>query len=750
MNIRCLQKVLFGFTVSLSLIMGQQATFGDDRVFTFRGTLPAGSTSHSQVSDGETFTAIFTIDPTVGDNNPDSTVGVYPDSVLSGIVVFSGGYGAALDFSGYDVYVLNNAGGVSDGVSVRNASGTGNIVQAVTNELGTLVSDAMLPAGYEFASSPATTTAIDFQLQLTDTQGSINYTSNVANNITFRSEDGVAWKGHNGFFDSSLNWIDGIMGGPPSGTDTALFIRDGNYEVWWDSITGFPTSENMIVRNGEVTFETQDSGDYSFIVSNNIDVERDATLNLSGVSGTSVGLDTTFMAIDGSLNITGETVVDVTTAVDIGREGDGAIRLTDFDNEFFVGPNAMYIGVRDIGLLEIRNGANVNDAGSPKIGAMFGGIGHVLVDGFGAEWNMLGDLEIGNASGSNGTLSIRNSGRVEVGGDLLISRGIADSPFNDVEMRAGTLVIDGDFMLGGSPTASANLNAIDGADIFVGNQFVIDESSAVTTSGSGIPDLTANTMLNYGRLDLGGDIGVDVHADVTNLGELSNPDSAINFFYQDVRNDGTRFSIDENALVVINGAYSGNGQVSGMGTLDFRGPVRPGFATGIAATGVVFTEGDVRMNGGSDFTVEVAGTNLNEFDRIWVDGELRLDGGQIQTTSIGGFSPELGDEFRVINVAVAATGFFSVPQGGYVGSIGATDVFIDYFGGDGNDVFLSTIPDPFVVGDVNFDGVVDLLDVQPFIELISTGSYVREGDTRRDGAIDLLDVEPFVDLLSGS
>lgn len=62
--------------------------------------------------------------------------------------------------------------------------------------------------------------------------------------------------------------------------------------------------------------------------------------------------------------------------------------------------------------------------------------------------------------------------------------------------------------------------------------------------------------------------------------------------------------------------------------------------------------------------------------------------------------------------------------------------------------FVSTLH-AFLLGDVNRDGVVNLLDVGPFIELLSNGNFQLEGDINQDGVINLLDIEPFVDLLAG-
>ena len=54
-----------------------------------------------------------------------------------------------------------------------------------------------------------------------------------------------------------------------------------------------------------------------------------------------------------------------------------------------------------------------------------------------------------------------------------------------------------------------------------------------------------------------------------------------------------------------------------------------------------------------------------------------------------------------------------------------------------------------VIGDVNRDGSVDLLDVAPFVELLSNNDFQPEADVNQDGVVNLLDVAPFVDLLSG-
>ena len=52
-----------------------------------------------------------------------------------------------------------------------------------------------------------------------------------------------------------------------------------------------------------------------------------------------------------------------------------------------------------------------------------------------------------------------------------------------------------------------------------------------------------------------------------------------------------------------------------------------------------------------------------------------------------------------------------------------------------------------ILGDVNLDGSVDLLDIVPFVDRITAGQFQEEADINLDGSVDLLDVVPFVEVL---
>ena len=54
-----------------------------------------------------------------------------------------------------------------------------------------------------------------------------------------------------------------------------------------------------------------------------------------------------------------------------------------------------------------------------------------------------------------------------------------------------------------------------------------------------------------------------------------------------------------------------------------------------------------------------------------------------------------------------------------------------------------------VLGDVNLDGVVNFLDISPFISVLSGGPFQVEADIDENGVVNFLDISPFIAILSG-
>ena len=77
------------------------------------------------------------------------------------------------------------------------------------------------------------------------------------------------------------------------------------------------------------------------------------------------------------------------------------------------------------------------------------------------------------------------------------------------------------------------------------------------------------------------------------------------------------------------------------------------------------------------------------------------------------------------------------------------DAVVSHTGSDSVEIVTFSCND-FLLGDVNQDGFVTLLDVGPFVDLLIDGLFQAEADINQDGVVTLLDVAGFVDLLTGA
>lgn len=185
-----------------------------------------------------------------------------------------------------------------------------------------------------------------------------------------------------------------------------------------------------------------------------------------------------------------------------------------------------------------------------------------------------------------------------------------------------------------------------------------------------------------------------------------------------------------------------------------------------SGTGVVVYTFDITGHDNLALSIDIAAmgdfeasTDINSISAI-VDGapqqtllELLVDESASQTyTFQAGNTETLDDPIRV-NGTLLDNSFqnFVAPIQG-TGSV--LVLTISCQGNDGLETIafnnlLIISENGVLLGDVNCDGVVTLLDVGPFVDAITSSEFNPKADINGDGTDDLLDVGPFVSLLDG-
>ena len=141
---------------------------------------------------------------------------------------------------------------------------------------------------------------------------------------------------------------------------------------------------------------------------------------------------------------------------------------------------------------------------------------------------------------------------------------------------------------------------------------------------------------------------------------------------------------------------------------------------------------------GDQFDVLLTGSGVAQ-----LDGRLIV---KLIDAGNGPFQPAIGDEFTIIAAVAGVNGQFSqVPMSILDGTGYEWEVLYN-----SNDVTIrvsNTIPNTYL-GDINQDGLVNLLDVTPFVSVVESGEYNVFADVNCDGLVNLLDVNAFVALMT--
>ena len=72
------------------------------------------------------------------------------------------------------------------------------------------------------------------------------------------------------------------------------------------------------------------------------------------------------------------------------------------------------------------------------------------------------------------------------------------------------------------------------------------------------------------------------------------------------------------------------------------------------------------------------------------------------------------------------------------------------YGGYFDNIQVAGVVSEFLLGDVNRDGIVNFLDISPFIGVLTASGVQAEADVNQDGVVNFLDIAPFIGVLTGA
>lgn len=240
-----------------------------------------------------------------------------------------------------------------------------------------------------------------------------------------------------------------------------------------------------------------------------------------------------------------------------------------------------------------------------------------------------------------------------------------------------------------------------------GSTWTNAQSILVGPSGKGTIQTMPNTTMDAGMelricsaddtVDVGGTLRA---SQVTNNGTFSvgagsvTADSLSNNVGGKVMMSGGRLSVH---------SFSSNGM------FDFRGgELHAGTITGTLFMngGKLCVDETTRQSlitgsvwGNGSVGISINGTSASGlFDHIVVQGDWMFSG-KLDVAMLNSYQLGLGQRYEVIDIVgdYSRASFTGLAQNGLVGTFGGVNLYIDYFGGSGNDVVLYTVPEPMTL-----------------------------------------------------
>lgn len=411
----------------------------------------------------------------------------------------------------------------------------------------------------------------------------------------------------------------------------------------------------------------------------------------------------------------------------------------------------------------VRQNTAFSSFGTFRAASQFGGTATILIDGGTLQFPevALGGVSA-TSSGSSGTsarMTVRNGGVVQAGNNGTSSStpslaifGNSSLDLDDATLRGtGSVRVEG-VLRGGGVVALGLTNAPAGR-VLVGANRQLRNGSANTWINQGLMSVDNGAQLDAGTLtnEFGamltarngatienrlttnrGSVAFTAgHVDVlgrfdnnTSLSVLTLTGGASATFYDDVINNG-RITLGAGTVATFLGAYTAgpSATLTGTGTADFQGDLRPGSP---ATIGAISVGGDLSLNPTSTLRIKLGGTGAGASDSVQVGGTLHLDG-DLALTTFGGFIPLPGDAFTVAQFGSRTGDVDLVNATGYAG-LKFAKLYSDH---------SLTIDTSATGGDANLDAIVGFDDLVTLAQHYNTpsGANWLIGDFTHDGAV---------------
>jgi hypothetical protein len=416
--------------------------------------------------------------------------------------------------------------------------------------------------------------------------------------------------------------------------------------------------------------------------------------------------------VNGLLTLAGGSITQTGAAFffpkgNIDVTGDSSVNVRTFNWDLSATTAVQAGGTLSLNVNTVDSADNKFDA-SVTINA-----GAKLIVNTPTAWEMSGEMDLngGTVDGAQMMVGTMGAGDVDVlaginhfdssvvfgaGGDLFVAPGAtlnmndttwlgagSDITFQGTAVNTASLRLSGPAFFDGSGTLKNNGSWVVEASTFIGTANLDldgdNERSSITIN----PGAMLNLFVN--RIDTSADNAFD--------GTIQITDGTLNLVMPEPWNLRGTLNLDDGTI-----RSSSNLQVQAGGTLRGSGVVRDAAMLIVGAGGTmdpgtneepygsISVEHSVVLESGSTLTINLGGTS--QFDSLLVTDDLVLDGSL--NLSLGfGSALNLGDLFEIIDVGGTRSGTFDgLADGGLVGTFGGVELFIDYHGGDGNDVVL--------------------------------------------------------------